>query len=67
MIEIFEHEKVDIYLKSYNTFSNRVGESKKLGGIIEVLKNTHSRTDIGQIDFKSLLEYFKTNFHENTS
>jgi len=43
MKELFKKEKVDLYLKPYNTLSNRVGPGYELGGIIEVLKNTTSR------------------------
>lgn len=43
---MFKKEKVDLFLMPYNTFSNRVGDDLSLGGIIEVIKNAVSRTDI---------------------
>ena len=46
LLEMFKKEKVDLFLMPYNTFSNRVGDDLSLGGIIEVIKNAVSRTDI---------------------
>lgn len=43
---MFKIEQVDLFLMPYDTFSNRIGEDMSLGGIIEVIKNAVSRTDI---------------------
>lgn len=60
--EIFEKEKVKLFLRPYNTFSNRVGEDQSLGGIIEVLKNASSIADIGKKSDMHLYEYFRNRF-----
>ena len=67
MKEIFMREKVNLYLMPYRTFSNRTGEDKCLGGIIEVIPNSISRDEIGKTYDCSLIEYFENKYNSRNS
>lgn len=45
-MEAFEYYNADIFLQSYNTYSNRIGDENQLGGIIEVIKFSASINEI---------------------
>ena len=41
--KIFKECNLDLYVAPYRCISNRTGSDKMLGGIIEVIPNSHSR------------------------
>lgn len=53
---------LDIALFPYKTISNRTGVNKSIGGIIEVIKNTQSRDEIGKTYGIPLDEYYRNHF-----
>ena len=63
MKEIYKREKVNLYLMPYRTFSNRTGEDKCLGGIIEVIPNSISRDEIGKTYDCNLIQYFENKYN----
>jgi hypothetical protein len=62
MIETFEYNHADIFLQSYNTYSNRVGNESALGGIIEVLKLSASINEIIKKSDYNLYDFFQEKF-----
>ncbi len=67
MKEIFEREKVNLYLSPYRTFSNRTGDDMSLGGIIEALQGALSRNQIGRINDCNLITYFRNKYGSESS
>eukprot|EP00981_Chlorochromonas_danica_P005771 scaffold1190_cov187-Ochromonas_danica.AAC.3 len=62
MLNWFQHCGLDVHLIPYHVLSTRVGEKMALGGIIEVVANVHSRDQLGKAGYKTLLQYFTTQF-----
>ena len=55
---VFEKVGLDVYLYPYNTISNRSGAENNIGGIIQCIKNTMSRDQIGKITNANLYQFF---------
>lgn len=56
--KIFKQCDLDLYVAPYRCISNRTGKDKLLGGIIEVVPNSHSRDQLGKAFEINLHEYF---------
>jgi hypothetical protein len=61
MRDIFNNPKIPIYLRPYKVISTvtDVNGENQLGGIIEMIKPTKSRDEIGKEGSASLFEYYK--------
>jgi phosphatidylinositol 4-kinase len=55
---IFKQNDLDLFVAPYRCISNRTGAEKLLGGIIEVVPNSHSRDQLGKAFEINLHEYF---------
>jgi phosphatidylinositol 4-kinase len=56
--KIFKQNDLDLYVAPYRCISNRTGKDNILGGIIEVVPNSHSRDQLGKAFEINLHEYF---------
>ena len=60
--------ELPVHLVSYAIIPNRTGANNAVGGILEVIKNVHSRHQMGARDgFKTLKEYYIQKFGIPTS
>jgi len=60
--EIFQRVQLDVYLYPYYCISNRTGQGLDIGGIIQCIKHTMSRDQIGKITHSDLYNYFIQKF-----
>lgn len=65
--EVFEAEKLDLFLFPYKTISTRTGNDKTIGGVIEVVPNTVSRDQIGKENKYGLVEFFREKYGSDQS
>lgn len=65
--EIFQAEKLDLFVFPYKTISTRTGTDKTIGGIIECVPQTFSRDQIGKENKYSLFEFFKEKYGSESS
>jgi phosphatidylinositol 4-kinase len=61
---IFKKGNLDVSVFPYKTISNRTGTENNIGGIIEVIKDSQSRDEIGKIYGIKLDEFFLHKFGE---
>ena len=67
MKEMFKWEKVELFLKAYNTFSIRSSSDNSLGGLIEVLKDAKSINEISKWYDNKLYDYFRNKYGDENS
>ena len=59
---VFQKVGLELYLFPYKTIPNRTGEKLSIGGIIECVKNAHSRDELGKTHQCDLYEHFINKF-----
>ncbi|KAL4463226.1 hypothetical protein ABPG74_007227 [Tetrahymena malaccensis] len=64
---IFQKANLELYVFPYKTISNRTGLNLDIGGIIEVVKNSISRDQLGKTNQCSLYDYFINKFGQEDS
>ena len=65
--KIFKKADLNLYVVPYKCISNRTGDEKLLGGIIEVIPNSHSRDQLGKAFEIDLHKYFLKRYGSETS
>lgn len=51
-----------VFLAPYAIISNRTGDNGAIGGILQVIPSVHSRDQLGKSGFKTLKQYYVTQF-----
>ena len=66
--KIFKKQELNLFVAPYKCISNRTGEDKTLGGIIECVPNSYSRDQLGKAFEIDLYQYFLKQFgNEHTA
>lgn len=60
--QYYEAIRLPVFLAPYSIISNRTGEAGAIGGILQVVPNVHSRDQLGKSGFKTLKQYYLTQF-----